>query len=275
MVSAERPHRPSRRLGQNFLKDQAIAARIVSSANLGQDDTVLEPGAGYGILTQHLLQQAGRVIAVEKDPYLASHLRNKFKNRASVEVVEGDFLEVSLPRFNKVVGTPPYYLSSKLILFLTRSRFHEAFLVLQKEFGERLLAQPGTRNFGRLSVTAQRRFQVESLMLITRAAFEPVPKVDSMLLAITPSLLREGVDNELFDELVRGIFTQRRRIVRGALVHYLTIRYGKARALATVEKMTVPELRVYQLSVGQLETLCLDLKAELQRTQESTWTLTS
>ncbi len=269
MVSAGRLHRPSQRLGQNFLKDQAIAGWIVSSACLGQNDTVFEPGAGHGVLTRLLHKRAGRVIAVEKDPYLASHLRIMFKKHPSVEVVEGDFLKVPLPRFNKVVGTPPYYLSSKLILFLTASRFNEAFLVFQKEFGERLLAQPGTRDYGRLSVTAQRMLRVESLMPIPRTAFEPAPKVDSMLLAITPKPVREDVDKGLFDELVRGIFTQRRRLLRSALVHYLTIRYGKTRALATVKTMSIPELRVYQLSVDQLETLGLNLKAALQVIKET------
>ncbi len=269
MDSAAKPRWPARRLGQNFLKDQAIATQIVSLANLGKDDTVLEPGAGYGVLTRLLFEQAGQVIAVEKDPYLASHLRNTFKNCTSVEVIEGDFLKVPLPRFNKVVGTPPYYLSSKLALFLTKSRFEKAFLVFQKEFGERLLAQPGTHDFGRLSVTVQRVLHVESLMLIPRTAFDPVPKVDSVLLAITPGPVRGNINQELFDELVRGIFAQRRRLLRGALVNYLANRYGKARARATVKKMDLPGLRVYQLSIGELETLCLELKTALEGTKES------
>ncbi len=257
--------RPSRRLGQNFLIDQQCASSIVSAADLGQNDVVLEPGAGYGTLTRLLETRAGRVIAVEKDRYLASHLRGTFKNSPSVQIVEGDVLKSVLPSFNKIVGTPPYYLSSRLVLFLARSRFEKAFLVFQREFGERLVAPAGTRNYGRLSVTAQRVFSVKPLTMIPRNAFDPVPKVDSVLLSITPKPVREDIDRQLFDEVVRGIFTQRRRLVRGALLHYLELRFGRPKAIGIVSSISLPNMRVYQLSVSRLETICQELSSALRK----------
>jgi len=144
-------HRPSKRLGQNFLLDQSIASEIVSSIQPSETDTVLEPGPGHGTLTRLLQAKAGKVVAIEKDPVLVRELRETFKDRSNVVIVEGDILKISpLPDFNKIVSTPPYFLSSKLALFLSRSKFDVAGIVFQKEFGERLLAKPGTREYGRL-----------------------------------------------------------------------------------------------------------------------------
>ena len=252
-------YRPSKRLGQNFLRDLGTASQIVTLAQLTTKDTVLEPGAGYGTLTERLQGAAGRVIAVEKDRYLAPYLRERFRDSPSVQVIEGDVLKVPLPSFNKIVGTPPYNISSKLILFLLASRFDTAHLVLQKEFGERLLARPGTAEYGRLSVTAQRRLEIRSLLEIPRTTFNPRPRVDSVLLAFSPKTARTDVDQATFDDMLRGIFSQRRRLLKGVMSHYLERRLGKDRAKAVIEELTLPSARVYQLSVAQLEDLCVQL----------------
>ncbi len=259
MGQSDTPHHPSKRLGQHFLKDLSIAARIVSASQLSPDDTVLEPGPGFGVLTRLLSNQAGHVIAVEKDSRLAARLRADFKGTSSVEIVEGDVLKVDLPRFNRVVGTPPYYISSKLVLFLQKSKFGKAHLVFQKEFGQRLLAKPGTRDYGRMSVTAQRMLKIETLMEIPRTAFEPKPKIDSVLVAMEPKEYRLDIDRLLFDEMVRGIFTQRRRLLRGALLHYLKLKFGPAKARDLRSILTIPNTRVYELSLDQLEDLTRQL----------------
>ena len=262
MVFTYPVHRPSKRLGQNFLVDDKTALEIVSSADLTQSDTVLEPGSGYGTLTRLLEKEAGKVIAVEKDPRLANRLQESFKNHTKVVIVKGDVLRTPLPFFNKVVGTPPYYLSSKLLLFLTNRKFDEACLVFQKEFGERLMAEPGSSEYGRLTVTAQRSLHVERVGDIPRTVFRPRPKVDSVLLKLTQKKAR-SLDETLFQELVRGIFTQRRRLLRGALTHFLRLKLGRNMGKSIVEKMPIPDMRVYQLNVEQLENLCLQLSTAL------------
>src|SRR5215470_1830103 len=107
--------RPVKRLGQNFLHDEQIARAIVATGEVSGVETVLEPGAGYGTLTRLLARHAKRVFAVEKDRRLAHDLRGLFHNTANVSVLEGDVLRLDLPEFDKVVGTPPYYISSKLV----------------------------------------------------------------------------------------------------------------------------------------------------------------
>lgn len=251
--------RPSKKLGQNFLTDIRIASRVVSVAEIESTDTVLEPGAGYGTLTELLEQQAGRVIAVEKDHRLAEHIREKFEKNSRVSIIEGDVLKVELPTFNKVVGTPPYVISSKLILSLTKRKIDLASLVFQKEFGERLFATPGSSEYGRISIVVQRSFILEPVMNIAPTAFHPKPKVDSLLLRISPRQSSVKLDEKLFEELVRGLFNQRRRLVRSSLLHYLSREHGRARALTIIEKVGVPEKRVYELTQDDLERLCLQL----------------
>ena len=255
--------RPSKRLGQNFLVDPNVALDIVSAARLTQSDKVLEPGPGHGTLTRLLQKRAGTVIAVEKDPGLAHELREMLREHSNVIIIEGDVLKTTLPPFNKIVSTPPYYLSSKLILFLVNSKFELASMVFQKEFGERLVAEPGTADYGRLTVTTQRNLEVEKISEVPRTVFHPRPKVDSILLRLTPKEERKKLDEVLFEEMVRGIFTQRRRLLRGALRHFLALKLGRDAGKSIMDKIAVTDARVYQLSVEELENLCLSLSDAL------------
>jgi 16S rRNA (adenine1518-N6/adenine1519-N6)-dimethyltransferase len=257
-------YRPLKRLGQNFLADKRVADRVVSNAELTANDTVLEPGPGYGAVTRLLEKQAGRVIAVEKDRRLAGHLRSEFANSPKVEVIEGDVLKIPLPPFNKVVGTPPYSLSSKLILFLTRKDFEIASLVFQKEFGERLLAEAGTSDYGRLSIAAQRSLTIRPIMNIPAAAFRPRPKVDSVLLRISHKEVHTAVNEDMFEELVRGLFNQRKRVVRSSFLHFLSQKMGREKARSILETMALPEKRVFQLSISDLEEISRQLSKALE-----------
>jgi 16S rRNA (adenine1518-N6/adenine1519-N6)-dimethyltransferase len=259
-VAPQSRDRASKRLGQNFLVEQGIAEEIVSSIAPGPSDVVLEPGPGHGTLTRLLVNKAGRVIAVEKDPVLVSELLDKFRSRSNLTVLEGDILKMgeSLPGFNKLVSTPPYYISSKLTLLLTRKTFDVAAVVFQKEFAERLLAETGSADYGRLTVMARRKLNVEKIRDISRTAFSPRPKVDSTLLRFTLKHVAE-IDEVLFEEMVRGIFTQRRRLLKGALTHFLALKFGRETGRELVKRMTLPDARVYQLSIDQLESLSLQL----------------
>ena len=257
-------YRPLKRLGQNFLANKHIASRIVSTAELSLSDTVLEPGAGYGSLTRLLEKHAGRVLAVEKDRRLAWHLRKEFENSPAVSIIEGDVLKIPLPAFNKVVGTPPYALSSKVILFLSRRKFELASLVFQKEFGGRLLAEAGTAEYGRLSIAAQRFLTITPVMNIPAAAFRPRPKVDSILLRISPHDVNTAVNEELFEEMVRGLFNQRRRVVRSSFLHFLLKKMSKEMARKSLDAMTLPDKRVFQLTIADLEALCQQFSKALE-----------
>jgi len=259
------PHHPSKKLGQHFLKDLEIANDIVSAANLDRTDSVLEPGAGHGVITRLLEAKASHVIAVEKDRRLVAEIRKAFSKSHSVEIIQGDVLKTRLPPFNKVVGTPPYNISSKLVLLLQGSQFAKAHLVFQKEFADRLLAHPGTPDYGRLSVTAQRKMTINSLMLVSREAFTPRPKIDSVLVSFEPKPYRTDADAMILTDMVRGIFTQRRRLVRGALLHFLRLRLGREQARSIVSSLDLPSSRVYELSIRELEEIAIQLKPLLSQ----------
>jgi len=211
-----------------------------------------------------LREKAGKVVAVEKDPVLVRELRETFKDHSNVVIVEGDILKINpLPDFNKLLSTPPYYLSSKLALFLSKTKFDVASVVFQKEFGERLLAEPGTREYGRLTVSVRRRLNIEKIREISRTGFRPRPKVDSILLRMTPQQSLRHLDEPLFEEVVRGVFTQRRRLVRGALLHFLSKKLGRENGRKLMSEIAFPDLRVYQLSIAQLEDLSEQLAPRL------------
>jgi len=203
-----------------------------------------------------LQKEAGKVVAVEKDPVLVRELTETFRDYSNVVIVEGDILKTSpLPDFNKIVSTPPYYLSSKLALFLSKTKFDTAGVVFQKEFGERLLAEPGTREYGRLTVSIRRRLIIEKIREIPRTAFRPRPKVDSILLRMTPLQNLRQLNERSFEEVVRGVFNQRRRLTRSALAHFLTKKLGRESARKIMSEILVPDARVFQLSIAQLEDL--------------------
>jgi len=263
-VAPHYPLKPSKRLGQNFLLDQGIASDIVSSINPTGSDTVLEPGPGHGTLTRLLQKKAGKVIAVEKDPVLVRELTETFRDYPNIVIIEADILKTNpLPHFNKVVSTPPYYLSSKLALFLSKTKFDVAGVVFQKEFGERLLAEPGTREYGRLTVSVGRRLKIEKIREISSTAFRPRPKVDSILLRMTPLQNPRHLNEQSFEEVVRGVFTQRRRLTRSALAHFLRRKLGRESARKIMSEMTLPDARVFQLSIAQLEDLSEQLAPRL------------
>jgi 16S rRNA (adenine1518-N6/adenine1519-N6)-dimethyltransferase len=210
--------RLSKKLGQNFLKDDNILRQEVAFANVG-NRTVLEIGPGDGRLTEKILDANPKhLTAVEKDSRFAAVLREKFKAHANVEIIEGDFLETdfSKRKFDVIIGNIPYYISSAIVFSLPGISFERAFLMVQKEFAEKMVAKPNESNYGRLSVTAQLNFSVKYLRTVPKGVFVPVPKVDSALIELT----KNDVKISAFDEdVVRFLFQHKNQTVRNALIH--------------------------------------------------------
>ena len=251
---------PLRKLGQNFLVDKTARDLMVDSSHLDRSDVVLEVGPGKGFLTEALLAHAGKVIAVEKDPRFATILRSKYGRNRRLRIIQGDILKVELPRFNKVVSTPPYYISSRLVLLLVSKRFRRVVLTLQKEFAERLAAKPGSPEYGRISVMVQHKASVELAGVIRRDSFRPVPRVDSAVVIIRKRSPEVPVMSEkLFEDMVRFMFTQRRRRARKVLRQYFERSLGH-KDLAMNTFPSPPDVRVFQLKVSDLERLSNEIK---------------
>lgn len=197
-----------RRKGQNFLVDSGVLSRIADYAELNPADSILEIGAGTGNLTEVLSRRAGRVYAVEVDGGLAAGLRGRFDN---VEVVSGDALKVELPDYNKVVSNLPYQISSKITYRLLSRPFDLAVLMYQREFAKKLIAVPGTANYGRLSMVTGHYVRAEVLEYVSRTAFRPNPRVGSAIVRLRPRPDRLDVNHENFMRLATGLFSHRRK----------------------------------------------------------------
>jgi 16S rRNA (adenine1518-N6/adenine1519-N6)-dimethyltransferase len=243
---------PLKRFGQHFLIDTSVRDTLVQQAALTSSDTVLEIGPGLGFLTTAIAQYAGRVIAIEKDRTLATYLRKKFSNHSNVTIVQGDALETPIPDSSKIVSSPPYNISSKLILTILRSRFNSAMLLLQTEFARRLHAPAGSRDYGRLTVMFQCGGSLRLISQVPPSAFYPSPKVDSSIVRIEPLKDLPAIeDKAFFVDLVRVLFTQRRRRLKKVLINYLSQQYQEYinEISASID---VPEKRVFEMSSQEL-----------------------
>jgi 16S rRNA (adenine1518-N6/adenine1519-N6)-dimethyltransferase len=231
-------------LGQNFLHDAAIAARIVEAAGLSPEATVIELGAGRGILTRPLAAAGVRLIAVELDRELHAELaalfaaENERKPREAgpVEVVQADFTKLTITGLLSarglercvLFGNIPYHLTRD-VLFSFLVDEHEmiegAYLMVQREVGERIVSPPGSRVYGITSVVLQSLYDARPLFRVGAGAFFPRPKVDSIVVEFKPlaEALVEPMELNPFVALVKNLFQQRRKTIRNTLKSFYSL----------------------------------------------------
>ncbi len=217
-----------RRLGQHFLVRQSILERIAEAACPEKCGTVIEIGPGRGALTAHLLARADRVIAIEIDPVLVQYLRAEFRDEPRLTLVEADVLKAALTQWGAatVAGNLPYYITSPILekTLALGAQLNRAVFLIQKEVAERLTADPGSRDYGYLSVQTQLLSVPELLFTVPAAAFRPPPKVDSAVVKLMPrpagdfpALDRLGVDTKAFLGFVSLCFRHKRKTIRNNL----------------------------------------------------------
>lgn len=216
----------SKALGQNFILDRQLLARIASIPGALEGERVYEVGPGPGGLTRALLDAGAQVVAVERDhrciPALAE-LQQMFGDR--LEVIEGDALKVDeVSRIGEeahVLANLPYNVGTALLLKWLNGDWppwwRSLTLMFQKEVAERIVAEPGTDAYGRLSIAAQWRSTPRIAMTVGRSAFVPAPKVTSAVVHIVPKTEPNGVDQKVLERLTKGAFGQRRKMLRSGL----------------------------------------------------------
>jgi 16S rRNA (adenine1518-N6/adenine1519-N6)-dimethyltransferase len=249
--------RPSKGRGQNFLHDPAVIHRIVKEAEIAPDDHVLEIGPGLGILTQELLNRAGRVSAIELDPTLATHLARAFGSRPSFDLHKGDALRADLAEITggapiKVVANLPYSAAAAIIQHVLGSKMPliSATVMVQREVGERMLASPPDMSI--LSVATQLYATGEIAFIVPPDVFLPSPKVESAVLTLTPHdqpLIPPERRNRFFS-LVNGGFRHKRKNIANSLAD--ETRRDKAEIGAVLESAGIdPARRAQTLSVDE------------------------
>ncbi|HEY3972879.1 MAG TPA: 16S rRNA (adenine(1518)-N(6)/adenine(1519)-N(6))-dimethyltransferase RsmA [Candidatus Sulfotelmatobacter sp.] len=280
-VASTRRPQTKPKLGQHFLASEDLAARVVETLGDVSQSTVLEIGPGRGILTSLLAKRARRLIAVELDRVLAAQLRLKFGMARNVEVIEADVLAIdfdslfgpkpglSRPGVDlklepvKVVGNLPYYITSDILLRLFEfSKYFDSIVIMvQREVADRIAAEPGGRDYGMLSATAQLYGRVEKLFTLPPGAFVPPPKVHSTVLRLTidPQQAKLGVAGDGFIDFLRLSFGQKRKTLWNNL---------KAKYESDELKRALAEADVK--ATARAETLSLEESAAIYRALRGT-----
>jgi len=258
-------------MGQNFLIDEDVLDEIMSTAELKSSDTVLEVGPGLGVLTKRLLEKSKKVLAVEKDAKLASLLKIELSSASHLQIIQQDILRFNvaenIPDDYKVVANIPYYLTSKLIQNFLENIHPPKLLVLmiQKEVGERVIAEAGDLSI--LGISVQIYADAEITAQVSKNSFWPVPKVDSVIIKITPkNKYPEITDKKLFFRMIKVAFAGKRKQLHNTLTHGFKL--PKEEILDWLEQAGIePTARPQDLEIGQWIKLYGEISSNLSETK--------
>ncbi|QOC22930.1 16S rRNA (adenine(1518)-N(6)/adenine(1519)-N(6))-dimethyltransferase RsmA [Wenzhouxiangella sp. AB-CW3] len=258
-------HRPRKRFGQHFLHDANIVSRLVRAIAPGPDDHLIEIGPGEGVLTAPLLEHVRALTAIELDRDLAATLGERLGHPDGLTVIQADVLTVDLvelapDRPVRIVGNLPYNISTPILfhLFDSQADIADMHFMLQKEVVDRMVAGPGSRQYGRLSVMAAFHCDMTRLFNVPPGAFRPPPKVDSAIVRLAPRALSESDRTLLpaFTEVARRAFGQRRKTLRNSLKGLLDAEQIKAAGID-------PGARAETLSMEQFRKLAEEVKGKM------------
>ena len=247
----DRLPRPRKRLGQHFLVDRTTLERIADALGPTASDVVVEIGPGRGALTDLLSQRAKRVIAIELDRDLVPYLRDRYREAGNVDVIERDVLEVDLGGVAGseflLAGNVPYYITTPILFHaLEPPRPARAVYLVQREVAERIVAPPGSRTYGALSVNVQAVARAELVARVPAGAFRPPPAVESAIVRLTPrpDPVVGATLEDAFRALVQDAFglrrKQMRRVVR-TIAHLQADAADQLLAAAAIDPEVRPE----------------------------------
>ena len=223
-------HIPRKRFGQNFLTDQLVLSQIIRSINPQAGDTMVEIGPGLAAMTRLLLEGVPQMHVVELDRDLVARLKKSFSPEKLIvhegDALKFDFSSIPVPEGQKlrVVGNLPYNISSPLLFRLAEIAplVQDQHFMLQKEVVERMVATPGSKAYGRLSVMLQWRYHMDLLFIVPPEAFDPPPKVDSAIVRMIPKAEMLACEQKNLEAVVTKAFSQRRKVVRNCVVGMFT-----------------------------------------------------
>lgn len=260
-------HQARKRFGQNFLVDQQIIQKIVSAIDPKAEDNLIEIGPGMAAITEYLVQHCPAMTLIELDRDLVDHLHEKFRNVPHLTIHSGDALQTDFTQFYdkrklRLVGNLPYNISTPLLFHLlsVRDVIKDMHFMLQREVVDRLGAETGSKNYGRLSVMIQYHCSVMPLIPVPPSAFRPAPKVQSAVVRLTPhNSIPHPTDNlKLFSQVVNACFQQRRKTLKNCLL-------GFSDHLKDLEDSFDLSRRPQQLSVQEFVFLANTINCSMSR----------
>lgn len=263
--------RAKKKFGQNFLTDINVLHQIVDTADVTEDDIVIEIGPGLGALTEQLAKKAKKVLAFEIDADMVAILNDTLRPYDNVEVIQNDILKVDLKkelndRFGtektavKIVANLPYYITTPILLKLLRENINwqNIVVMMQKEMADRLDATVGTKDYGALTLTVGHFANVKTAFKVPAQSFNPSPRVDSAVVILKPKEI-DDVDDNVFI-LIRECFNHRRKSLLNNLQQY----YGKEQKEAILQELAKldidPQIRAERLSMDEFKSLESALK---------------
>ena len=274
--------KPKKQLGQNFLLHPSTAEAIASRASLSSDDVVLEIGAGLGALTIPVARNVKKIYALEKDQQIAELLKTEIlvNHISNCEIVQGNILKIDLQTFAEnaarkiiVVGNLPYNISSQILVKLIHSRHavERAIVMFQQELAQRISAQPGSKEYGRITAMLRYCADIRIVANIKASKFYPPPKVDSQVLEIrfkSTSVYGEHDEAMLF-KVIKAAFGNRRKTLKNALVAS-ELRLLPQTALQALGSAGIdPSRRAETLEPSEFVSLQISLKKAIERIKES------
>ncbi len=265
-------------LGQNFLVDENVLSKIVESAKIESEDTVVEIGPGIGTLTRELSYRAKQVVSIEIDKNLIPILRETLSDRKNIKIVNQDILKIDLhslvneyspERKVKVVANLPYYITTPIIMRFLEEKIPLKTMVvmIQKEVADRINAVPKTKDYGSLSVAVQYYCDTEIVTKVPKGAFVPEPNVDSAVIKLE---VKEDkgvglIDEDLFFEVVKAAFSKRRKTLLNALSTFGSLG-GKEEAKTALEMANIDAgLRGETLDMKQFASLANEYAAIIKK----------
>ncbi len=258
--------RANKKLGQNFLINQEIIDEIVQKSEITNEDVVIEIGPGLGSLTKALLGKAKKVVVIELDPNMVDVLKSRFLND-NLEIVFGDVLKVDLNEIIgketsvKVVANLPYYITTPIIMKLLEERykFKSITVMVQKEVGERICSEPGTKEYGAITIAVKYYSVPQIIIDVPKENFLPSPEVDSCVIKLdileAPSV--NVKDEDKFFEIVRNGFNHRRKTISNSLS---SGNVDKENIINILNKLNINEkLRAENLSIQDFANIANEL----------------
>ena len=214
------PHQPRKRFGQNFLVDEKIINQIIFTISPKHNDNVIEIGPGKGALTFPMLEHLNSLNVIEIDRDLVALLKSKKENKLEIyEAAALNFDFAVIDNKFRVIGNLPYNISTPLLFHLLdyRDKIIDMTFMLQKEVVDRIVASPGNKTYGRLSVLMQAFFEVESMFVVPKESFDPQPKIESAILYLKTREKPMVMDSRPLEEIVKIAFSQRRKTLKNCL----------------------------------------------------------